>query len=47
MELSEIVAEIEKEARLPALAIAAHQKTLEALAELARRVERIEKARRR
>jgi hypothetical protein len=45
MELSEIVAEIEKEARLPALAIAAHKKTLEALAELARRVERVEKGR--
>jgi hypothetical protein len=43
MELSEIVAEIEKEARLPALAIAAHKKTLEALAELARRVEKVEK----
>ena len=43
MELSQIVAEIEKEARLPALAIAAHKKTLEALVELARRVERVEK----
>ena len=43
MELTEIVAEIEKEARLPALAIAAHRKTLEALTELARRVERVEK----
>jgi hypothetical protein len=43
MELSVIVAEIEKEARLPALAIAAHKKTLEALAELARRVEKMEK----
>jgi hypothetical protein len=43
MELPEIVAEIEKEARLPVLAIAAHKKTLEALAELARRVEKVEK----
>ena len=46
MELTEIVAEIEKEARLPALAIAAHKKTLDALAELARRVEKMERARR-
>jgi hypothetical protein len=46
MELSEIVAEIEKEARLPTLAIAAHKKTLEALTELARRLEKVEKARR-
>jgi len=44
MDLTEIVAEMEKEGRLPALSISAHKKTLQALVALAKRLDRLEKA---
>lgn len=44
MNLTEIIAEMEKEGRIPVLAIDAHRKTLQALVTLADRLDKLEKA---
>lgn len=44
MDLTEIVAELQQEARAPKLVIEAHKKTLEALVALTKRIEAIEAA---
>lgn len=40
--LTELVAEMEREGRMPSLSIEAHKKTLEALVALATRLDRLE-----
>jgi hypothetical protein len=42
MDLTQIVAEMKKDARQPAIVIAAHEQTLAALVELANRLEALE-----
>lgn len=47
MTLTEIIAEMEIDARQPSLVIAAHKKTLEALVALAERLDKLERAEKR
>lgn len=44
MTLTDIIAEMEKEGRIPVLLIDANKKTLEALVALAERLEKLERA---
>ena len=47
MNLTEIIAEMEKEGRVPVIVIDAHKKSLEALVALAERLDKLERAEKR